>query len=172
MKSRLVRGSAVVLLVLAMAVTPLSVVFSAGRFETWLPSWNVLGRANAHVVLDDQTGMVRAISVAGRAAGPGDLDTVVNPAGNRYVLQVTWGDSSCVREAHLGFRRSEDGYVLEQRTLARSCGHLDLTDYSVAVHLWSPIDANSVTFNGSTRPSPGLNQIGPVTPTLQALDRV
>jgi len=146
MRIRLARLAAVVVLVLAMAITPLSVVLSAGRFETWLPSWDMSGRASARVVLDDQTGMVRAISPAGPAAGPGDLDTVVNPGGNRWVLVVTWGDSSCVRDAHLGLRPSDGGYVLDQRTTARSCGFLDLRGYSIAINLWSPVDANSVTF--------------------------
>lgn len=143
MKRRLLRGSAVALLVLAMAVTPLSVVFSAGRFETWLPRWNT----STHVTLYDQTGMVRAISDARPAAGPDDLDTVVNPAGNRNVLQVTWGDGSCVSEARLSVQRSENGYVV-QHSLGR-CWHLDLTFYSVAIYLWSPIDAATVTFNPS-----------------------
>ena len=138
MKRRLVRGSAIALLVFVMAVTPLSVVFSAGRFETWLPRWN----GSTHVVLDDQTGMVRAISDASPADNPNDLDIVVNPAGNRSVVQVTWGDGSCVREAHLVFRRSGDGYVLEHPS--HSCFHLDLSFYSVAIYLWSPLDAASV----------------------------
>lgn len=143
MKRRLVRGSAVVLLVLAMAITPLSVVFSAGRFETWLPSRDIQGPSSAHVVLDDQTGMVRGIS----AAHPGDLDTVVNLAGNRLVLEVTWGDSFCLREEHLGFRRSDNGYVVEQRALARNCGFLDLHSYAVAIYLWSPVDGATVTLD-------------------------
>jgi hypothetical protein len=143
MKSRLARGGAVALLVLAMAITPLSVVFSAGQFETWLPRWN----ANVHVTLDDQTGMARAISDASPATGPGDLGTVINPGGNRYVLQATWGDGSCVRDAHLALRRSENGYVLEHSS--GSCFHLDLTDYRVAIYLWAPIDAATVALTPS-----------------------
>jgi hypothetical protein len=145
MMAKLVRAAAVALLILVMTVTPLSAVLSAGHFETWLPSWDMSGRASARVVLDDQTGMVRAMS-PGLAAGPGDLDTVVNPGGNRWVLVVTWGDSSCVRDVHLGLRPFEGGYVLDQRTTARSCGYLDLRGYSVAIHLWSPVDASLVDF--------------------------
>ena len=136
------RGAAIALLAIAMAVTPLSVVLSAGRFETWLPAWDMQGRASAHVVLDDQTGMVRAVS-PGRA---GRLNSVANPGGDRNVLVATWGDSSCVRDALLGLRPSDGGYVLDQRTTARSCGFLDLRDYSVAIHLWSPVDASLVDF--------------------------
>jgi hypothetical protein len=145
MKARLVRGSVVVLLVLAMAVTPLSVVFSAGRFETWLSTSLPLRDSHNHVTLSDETGMVREISAAVRTTDSrDDVGTVVNPAGNRSVLLVTWGDGSCARETQLGFRPSGHGYELEQRTLAYGCGFLDLRDFSVAIYLWSPIDAADV----------------------------
>jgi len=146
MKAGLVRGTVVALLLLAMAFTPLSVVFSAGHFETRLPSWDIVGPTTNHVILDDATGMVRAISGAVRTAdSPADLGTAVNPGGNRSLLQVTWGDGSCARETHLGLSRAGDGYVVEQRTLAYACGFLDLRDFTVAIYLWSPIDASMVT---------------------------
>jgi hypothetical protein len=139
---RVARLAAIAVLVAVMAITPLSVAFSAGRFETLLPARDFSRAASAHITLDDQTGMVRAIS----PARPADLDTVANPGGDRYWLVATWGDTSCLREAHLGLRASAGGWVLEQRTVARSCGFLDLRYYAVAIHLWAPIDATAVTF--------------------------
>lgn len=145
MKRRLVRGSAVALLVLAMAVTPLSVVFSAGRFETWLPSWDGFSHGSLHVALNDQTGMVRAIT-PGRS---GALDQVVNPGANTYVLEVSWLGGCSDRDVQLSLFGSPGGYTLTERTFGWGCPlHIGL-GRSVAILLWSPIDAATVTFDSS-----------------------
>ena len=145
MRGRLARVAAVGLMVLAMAFTPLSTVFSAGMFETWLPSWDVSSRTLVHVVMHDQTGMVRAIT-AGRSD---ELDVVTNPGGNRYVLEVSWLGGCSDRAVELTLRRSGAGYALDERTIGWGCP-LDIgLGRTVAIHLWSPIDASTVTFSAS-----------------------
>jgi hypothetical protein len=132
-------------MVLAMALTPLSTVFSAGAFETWLPSWGVSNRTWVHVVMHDQTGMVRAITV-----GLSDeLDVVTNPGGNRYVLEVGWLGGCSDRQVDLTLSRSGAGYALDERTIGWGCP-LDIgLGRSIAIYLWSPIEASAVTFSSS-----------------------
>ncbi len=147
MKAKLARAGAAALLILVMAVTPLSAFLNGGVFETRLPSsWGGgIGSASVHVTMYDQTAMVRGIS----AALPGDLDIVVNPGANTYVLEVSWIGGCGDREAELTLRRTQTGYALDERTTAWGCP-LDLgLSRSVAMYLWSPIDASTVTFSSS-----------------------
>jgi hypothetical protein len=145
MKVRLARGAVVTVMVLALAVTPLSAVLSAGHFETWLPSWDMFGRTSLQVTMDDQTGLVRAMT----PAQSGELDRVINPGGNRSVLAVTWMGGCSDRLATLSFRATDTGFVLTERTLGWGCSLLIGLDRSVAIYLWSPIDAETVTFSAS-----------------------
>ena len=142
MKKRIARGGAVALLIAVMAVTPLSVVFSAGRFETWLPG-DLLGRSFVPATLVDETGLVRAIS-----HGPGgDEGSVVNPSGNRRVLTVSWLGGCGDQSVTLTFGRSSTGYAIRQRTFEWGCPYMIGIWRSVAIYLWSPVDASTVTFD-------------------------
>jgi hypothetical protein len=150
MKRRIVRGGAVTLLIAVMAVTPLSVVFSAGRFET-LISGSRLGRQWVSVTLQDHTGLVRGIS-PGRSD---NLDPVTNPGGNRNVITVSWLGGCGDWSVDLSFRRSGSGYVISERTFEFGCSFLMIgIGHSVAIQLWSPVDAASVKFD-SDHPLPG-----------------
>jgi hypothetical protein len=142
MKAKLVRAAAVALLILVMAVTPLSAVLSAGHFEAWLPTWDGFDHTSLKVTLDDQTGMVRAIT----AARSGELDRVINPGDNRYVLVVSWLGGCSDRLATLSFRVSGAGFVLVERTMRWGCPLLIGLGRSVAIHLWSPVDASLVDY--------------------------
>jgi hypothetical protein len=145
MKTKLVRAIAAAVLILVMAVTPLSAFLAGGHFETWLPSWDVLGSTSLQVTLDDQTGLVRAIT-----AGQWDeLDRVSNPGGDTYVLAVSWMGGCSDRLAALSFRATDAGLVLAKRTIGWGCP-LDVgLGRSVAIYLWSPIDAETVNFTSS-----------------------
>lgn len=141
-KSRLARAAVVGVMVLALAITPLSVVLSAGHFETWLPSWDVFGRTSLQVTMDDQTGLVRAIT----AAQSGELDRVINPGDKTHVLVVSWMGGCSDRLAMLSFRATDAGLVLAERTIGWGCP-LDIgLGRSVAISLWSPVDAATVKF--------------------------
>lgn len=142
MKRRFVRGSTVVFLVLAMAITPLSVVFSAGRFDTKLPG-GLLGRAFVSATLVDETGLVRAIS-----PGPGGAEgSPVNPGGDKRVLTVSWVGGCGDQGVTLTFGRSATGYAITERTFEWGCSFLMIGIWrSVAIYLWSPVDAATVTF--------------------------
>ena len=143
MRSRLARFAGIAFLVIVMAVTPLSVVFSAGRFETLLPG-SSLGWQSISVTLEDQTGLVRSIS-------PGRFDSlepVVNPGGDRKVITVSWLGGCGDKSVNLSFRASRTGYVISQRTFEFGCSFLMIgIGHSVAIHLWSPVDAATVAFD-------------------------
>jgi hypothetical protein len=124
------------------AVTPLSAVLSGGRFETWLPTWDGFDHGSLHVALSDQTGMVRAIS-PGQSV---ERDQVVNPGANRYVLEVWWLGGCSDRDVQLSLFASPGGYTLTERTFGWGCPLLIGLGRSVAIHLWSPVDASMVDF--------------------------
>jgi hypothetical protein len=142
MKIRLARWVLIGLIILVMAMTPLSVVFSAGRFETLL-SGSSLGWGSVSVTLEDQTGLVRFIS-------PGQLDylePVVNPGGNRKVITVSWLGGCGDKSTTLTFRASGSRYVITQRTFEFGCPFMIGIGHSVAIHLWSPVDAAQVSLD-------------------------
>lgn len=145
MMGKLARAAAVALMVLALAVTPLSVVLSGGRFETWVPTWDGFAHGSLHVTLSDQTGMVRAIT-PGRS---NVLDEVVNPGANRYVLEVSWLGGCSDRDVQLNLFASPGGYTLTERTFGWGCSLMIGLGRSIAIQLWSPVDAATVTFKSS-----------------------
>lgn len=141
MMTRVARAAAIGVMVLILMVTPLSSVLSGGQLETWLPG-SGFGNPFVHVTLYDQTGMVRAISPgSGR-----ELDGVSNPGGNTYLLEASWLGGCGDRDAQLTLQRSPTGYALWERTDAWSCSFMIGIGRSVAIYLWSPIDAATVTF--------------------------
>jgi hypothetical protein len=141
MKRRIARGGAVTLLVLAMAITPMTVVFSAGHFETHLPG-GLIGHSQMSATLQDATGLVRAIS----ASPWGDEGIAINPGGNRYVLSVSWTGGCGDAQASFTFRRDGSGYVITERTLEWGCFYMIGIGRSLAIYLWSPVDAATVRF--------------------------
>lgn len=60
MIARLARAVAAALLIVVMAVTPLSAFVNGGIFETRLPGWD--GIRSTRVVLADHTGFVKGIA--------------------------------------------------------------------------------------------------------------
>jgi hypothetical protein len=146
MKSRFARATAVAVMVVAIAVTPLSTVFAGGQFETWVPSWSISHPTWVHVVINDQTGMVRAIS-QGRTDAP---DGISNVAGDQRVLVASWVGGCADQEIELTLGRSDSGYVLDERTtIAWGCPFDIGIVRTVAIYLWSPIDAATVVFSES-----------------------
>jgi hypothetical protein len=144
MRGRLARAAAAALLVLVVAVTPLSAVLAERyEFEVWLPGWQ--GVAPTHVILEDHTQLVRAIS-------PGQADFIddgVSAYGNsRLALLVQWLGGCDDPLTILSFDRIDAGYRLTERTNHR-CRFLVGIGRAVIVSLWSPIDAGQVEFRSS-----------------------
>ncbi len=140
MRERLARAIAVALLILVIAVTPLSAFLSGGVFEIWLPGDQFIARTR--VVLEDHTGLVRGIA----PAYPDRIDDGVSALGSdRRTLFVQWmggcGDPLTV----LTFEGADVGYRIVERTEHHCIFDLGI-GRAVTVSLWSPVDAATVTF--------------------------
>jgi hypothetical protein len=146
MTKRLVRAAAVALLVLVMAVTPLAAFLSGGRLETRLPGSSLMPGAVpwVNVVLQDETGFVRAIAPA---SGGRQRESVANPDGNRLALVAAWFGGCGDRTVRLTFARAGDRFRLRQRTDEFGCPFMIAIGRSVVIVLWSPIDADAVDFD-------------------------
>jgi hypothetical protein len=145
LKRRLVRASAVALLVLVIAVTPLSAFLSGGRHETRLPGSTLMSGATpwVNVVLQDETGFVRSIAPASSEG----LGSVHNPDGNHMALVATWFGGCGDRTVHLSFARDGDRFRLTERTDRFGCPFMIAVGRSVLIVLWSPITAADVDFD-------------------------
>lgn len=140
MRARLGWAVAVALLILVIAVTPLSAFLSGGVFEIWLPGDQFITRTR--VVLEDHTGLVRGIA----PAYPDQMDDGVSALGrDGRTLFVQWmggcGDPLTV----LTFDRADVGYRIDERT-EHHCMFLIGIGHAVTVSLWSPVDAATLTF--------------------------
>jgi len=146
MAKRVVRAAAVALLVLVIAVTPLAAFLSGGRLETRLPGSSLMTGALpwVNVVLQDETGFVRAIAPA---SGGRQTGSVANPDGNRMAIVATWFGGCGDRTVRLTFARAGDRFRLTQRTDRFGCPFMIAIGRSVLIVLWSPIEAASVDFD-------------------------
>jgi hypothetical protein len=140
---RLARAGVVALLILFMAVTPLSALIAPGEFEVTFTTENALDREFT-LRLADRTGLVRGLAVA--AARPGIQDAVTNFGVDGRMLIVEIEGSSCDYVAHLTFQRALGGFQISARTEGFSCGIGTGSSHVVAIHLWAPIDASRVEF--------------------------
>jgi hypothetical protein len=131
MMSRLAPAALVALMVLLMAVTPLSAFLSGGVHETWTGGYQSESyhRARTRVALRDQTGLVRAVTPAKEGA-------VSTPWAMRVDWYVCGGGSTLI------FERSAEGYLLREQPPTLSCFFGEYR--SVLIHFWSPIDASRV----------------------------
>jgi len=126
-----------------MAVTPLTAFTSGGQFETWLigEGRGYGSNPTVRVLLEDHTGLVKAI-------GPGysqRLNQGASPAKTNVVV-VSWFGGCGDFIAHLTMDRANDGYLIRERTHRLGCGLMIGYFRSVAITLWTPIDAAKVTF--------------------------
>ena len=143
MMAKLVRAAAVALLVLVMAVTPLSAFLNGGRFETSWPGDRLHGPVL--VLLDDHTGFVKGVSPA--PASPGVRNGVTNLNSDPRVLSVSVEGSSCDHVIRLEFARTDTGFVVRERTEEYGFCVIGMgAAWPIAIVLWSPIDASVVAF--------------------------
>ena len=124
-RTKLARAALVAVLILMLAVTPLSAILT-GTHETWLPGYGV--RPRVRVVLLDQTGLVQGISSAADRA---------QSAQSRLV--VSWYGCG---HSTLTFDRADGGFLLTEHEVL-PCGFFG-NWRSLLIHFWSPIDPSSV----------------------------
>lgn len=137
------RAALIAVLVLLMAVTPLSAVLSGGAFDVWLGND---GRGPVRVTLEDQTGLVRLVV----GVSTGNLGGVSNPGGNQRLLSVNLVGGCGDYWIHLTFSRAAGGYRIDKRTDEFGCSFLNLEGHgTVVMSLLAPVDASTVQFRSS-----------------------
>ncbi len=140
MRATLARAVVVALLILVIAVTPLSAFLSGGVFEIWLPGHQFITRTR--VVLEDHTGLVRGIAPA-YSGRPNDGVRALGRDGRTLIVQWMGGCDDPLTV--LTFDRADAGYRIVERTEHR-CMFLIGIGRAVSVSLWAPLDAATVTF--------------------------
>ena len=139
MVRRVARSALVSVLLVLMAVTPLSALISPGQFEVRFdPRFDGLT-----VRLDDRTGLVRGLSPASPL--PGVPPVVTNRGLDSRTLVVTLEGSTCDYLTDLTFKRDGDSFVITERTETSNCLGSG-AEHVVAFILWAPVDASKVRF--------------------------
>jgi hypothetical protein len=137
--SRAVRAALVAVLVLFVAVTPLSAIFRPGYFDFVWPATGHDLAPPPHVVLEDQTGLVAGFVPAAQehaAAGP------------TRSLSVSWLGGCDEQLVYITFYGSGGSYTLEKRTASNGCPFLVGIGRTVVLVLRAPVDPSSVHFAG------------------------
>jgi len=142
---RLLAVFVVAFMVLVVAVTPLSATTDRGYFELWLPSELVGPGLRPHVVLFDDTGLVRAFV---RDVSEDVRDGVQPPAGSTSTLHVSWTGGCGDALIQLHFYASRDGYVFDERTQELGCSFMIGIGRAFTLLLTTPIEASSVRLVG------------------------
>ncbi len=139
---KVARAVVLAVLILLMAVTPLSALISPGHFEVQFAERDRLSGHRVTVTLDDKTGLARGLS-AWTDSRVGD-GVAPSSDGRILVVNLTGGCGTYLIE--LAFERASTGYVLRERTHESGCSFLILVGWTVAIHLWAPVDASTVEF--------------------------
>lgn len=148
---RFARAALVALLILFMAVTPLSALIAPGEFEVrfrpdgFSNHWFEPTGLGFTVRLRDRTGLARGLAVAVQPRGVYD-DGVTNHGVEGRMLLVHWEGSSCDVLTYLTFERDVNGYLIRERTNDSSCVMGTGMSHTVAIQLWAPVDASNVRF--------------------------
>lgn len=145
---RFARAVAIALLVLLMAVTPLSALVTPGEFEVrfardgYAHAWFQPSDFGFTVRLADRTGLARGLSAAPPRRGV--YDAVTNYGVDGRMLIVTLEGASCDHLTRLTFERTVGGFLIRERTERFGCFIGMGMSHTLAIHLWSPIDASTV----------------------------
>ena len=143
---RLVRPLVIALLMLLMAVTPLSALIAPGEFEVRFrrdESAQPFEPYGFTVRLKDRTGLVRALSPW--VSVPGIQAAVTNQGADGRLLVVEWDGSSCDSLSRLTFDRAGHGFLIRVSTDEVGCFIGSGASHAVGLHLWAPVDAATVT---------------------------
>jgi hypothetical protein len=136
---RFLRAALVALLVLFVAVTPLSAIFRPGYFDAQWPATGHDLAPPPHLVLQDETGLV-----AGLVRGTGVRTT----QGPTRALSISWLGGCDEQLIYLTFYGRDDGYVVDKRTTTNGCPFLIGIQRTVTLVLRAPVDPQSVQFVG------------------------
>ncbi len=146
---RFVRPLVIALLMLLVAVTPLSALIAPGEFEIRFrpegprnPWWDP-GDNGFTVRLLDRTGLARGLGVAPPRRGL--PDPITNYGADGRTLVVRWDGASCDDLTNLTLERAVGGFVIRERTHEGGCFMGTGAYHSVAIPLWAPVDASTVT---------------------------
>ncbi len=127
--SNAARAALAGVLVLFVAVTPLSAVLSPGHFETDMRRDD----GSFHVVLDDQTGLVAALA-------PGDGVSESSPRALHVQLDGACGEW----DYQLRFYASDGGFTIDRQKTSGGCNLLYLVSQDVVLALRAPVDPATV----------------------------
>ena len=144
---KLARAFVIAVLVLLMAVTPLSALITPGQFELTFADADLLSGHRLSVTFADRTGLVRSMAPAAAT----NSDSVTNWGTDGRTLIVSWGHGCGGYHTELVFEHAGSGFALSEQTYHWGCGFLILTRHAVAIHMWAPIDASTVVFECSSR---------------------
>jgi hypothetical protein len=136
---RLGRAALVAVLVLFVAVTPLSAIFRPGYFDAQWPSTGHDLAPPPHFVLEDQTGLVAGFVPAAQER----TDAVPTRS-----LSISWLGGCDEQLVYLTFYASGGGYAFEKRTTTNGCPFLVGIRRTVILALRAPVDPVSVRFIG------------------------
>jgi hypothetical protein len=141
---RIARVIGVAVLVLLLALIPLSMLIAPGQFEIQFPTRGASFEEALTVQLDDRTGQARGLAPAlpQRGVGP----AVTNYGADYRVLIVKLEGSSCDWLTQLALEPAGNAFLLREKTHERSCAIGTGKTRAVAISLWGPIDAATVRF--------------------------
>jgi hypothetical protein len=142
---------AVGLFIVVMALTPLSAITSGGIHETWIRS--EYGRAPVRVVLEDRTGLVRAIA----AFTPDGPQPRLTNGDDARTLVLHWFDWCPAYQLNVTFSSVGDRYRLRLAADVLFCSFYDLpSSGTIAIRLSHPVDAAAVDI---TPTQPEMNSL-------------
>ena len=121
-------------LILVVAITPLEAILRPGHFELSVPALSIGGRS-FDVSLDDQSGLVGGLALAGADRGL---------TASTRTLIVTWQGDSCGAVVTMQFSTSGDRYRLAQQTTSQRCMVGTIFGRTFALLLRAPIDPSHV----------------------------
>ena len=141
----IVRAALIAVLVVLLAVTPLSAIFRPAYSEVVFPGRPLV--ATLRVVVDDRTGLVAGVSQVDSTVDEGVSN---GPHENGRSLFVTLFGGCGDRLTWLTFDRADGGFVIEERTTRYGCSFLMGISRTVVLQLRAPVDASTVKFESFT----------------------
>ena len=133
---KLARAATVALLILAVAVTPLSASFRPGVLETRFPAYGL--DSGPRVVFEDTTGLVQTIAIP--------RWSVEYEEQTDRILVVSWLGGCADRLYWLTFSQTPTGYRIAPRTVSFGCGYMIGLGRTLVLGLRAPIDPAIVEF--------------------------
>jgi hypothetical protein len=136
------RTIGVAVLVMVLALIPLSTLISPGQFEIQFPHNGASFEVAYTVTLGDRTGRAKGLAVALPDDGIGPEIRNYGPDGRILIIDLE--GTSCDLQTDLELLGDGPGFILRRRTQEGSCAIGTGMIRAVAISLWAPIDASTV----------------------------